>query len=275
MPYHPRVPSPTEIAASRPSAPPRIVVTLQAPERAADPDLARRKNARYLDELAAAGGAAMPLDETSDAATRRAAFEAMQGLLLTGGADLQPDRYGQAVDGTREIEPGRDELEATAFAAARERGLPVLGICRGFQAINVFMGGQLLQHVEEHVSPPYLSGPARRHPLLLRPATRLARILRPSDPNGGVLSVNTYHHQAVRREDLAPGLVEAGFSRSPAGDLVEAFEAVDRDAFIVGVQCHPERIESTPAEFARLWRVFVDACHGAARAQPATSRRAP
>lgn len=252
---------------------PRIVVTVQAPRRAADPELARRKNARYLEELAAAGGDGLALDETSSAASRGAAFGAMAGLLLTGGADLHPGRYGQPEEGSRNVEPGRDELEAAAFAAARERGVPVLGICRGFQAINVFMGGRLIQHVDDHASPAYLSGPARRHPLLLRPATRLARILRPTDPNGGVLSVNTYHHQAVRREDLAPGLVEAGFSRSPAGELVEAFEAADRDAFIVGVQCHPERTESTPPEFARLWRVFVDACRGAVQPREAEARR--
>lgn len=259
--------------APRSASAPRIVVTVQAPQHAADPDLARRKNARYLEELAAAGGEGLTLDETSTVAARRAAFEAMDGLLLTGGADLHPDRYGQPENGSREVEPGRDELEADAFVAARERGVPVLGICRGFQAINVFMGGSLLQHVDDHGSPAYLSGPARRHPLLLRPATRIARILRPSDPNGGVLSVNTYHHQAVRREDLAPGLVEAGFSRSPAGELVEAFEAEDRDAFIVGVQCHPERTESTPPEFARLWRVFVDACRGAVQPRAAERRR--
>ncbi len=251
---------------ARPADPaPRIVVIVQAPDRAADPELARHKNARYLNQLTAAGGAVLVLDETAPRREREAAFAEMEGLLLTGGADLDPARYGQQLKGAREIEPRRDELEAAAFDAARQRGVPVLGICRGFQAINVFMGGQLAQHLEGHASPAYLSGPANHHPLFLRPATRVARILRPSDPNGGVLSVNTYHHQGVRAEDLAPGLIVAGTSRSPAGELVEAFEAESRDDFIVGVQCHPERTESTPTEFARLWRVFVDACRGALR----------
>ncbi|MGZ3587996.1 MAG: gamma-glutamyl-gamma-aminobutyrate hydrolase family protein [Candidatus Limnocylindrales bacterium] len=253
---------------------PRIVVTIQAPAHAPDPDLARRKNARYFEELAAAGGEAVALDEDSSTAEREAAFGAMEGLLLTGGADVDPARYGAPAEGSRDTQPGRDALEAAAFGAARERGVPILGICRGFQAINVFMGGRLVQHLEGHGSPPYPSGPARRHPLHLRPATRLARILRPSDPNGGVLSVNTYHHQAVRREDLAPGLIVAGLSQSSLGELVEAFEAEERDAFIVGVQCHPERVESTPPEFGRLWRVFVDAASGAVRPTgPAGERR--
>ena len=92
----------------------------------------------------------MPLDATASAAEREAAFAAMDGLLLSGGADIDPARYGQAIDGAREIEPDRDALEAAAWAAAEARGVPVLGICRGLQAMNVFAGGRLRQHVDGH-----------------------------------------------------------------------------------------------------------------------------
>jgi gamma-glutamyl-gamma-aminobutyrate hydrolase PuuD len=78
---------------------------------------------------------------------------------------------------------------------------------------------------------------------------------------GGVLVVNSYHHQAVRASDLAPAFVPAGFSPSPAGDLVEAFEAAS-GPFRMAVQCHPERGESTPRAFERLFAFFVDACRG-------------
>lgn len=243
---------------------PRVVVTLQAPTVAADPELARRKNARYLEALERAGATAQVLDETSSPADRATAFADMAGLLLTGGADIDPARYGEPIDGSVALEPERDELEWAAWQAAMARRLPILGICRGFQAINVFAGGRLVQHLDGHGSPGYLAGPANRHPLRLVPASRLARILRPTAPRG-VLSVNTYHHQGVRPADLAPGLTLAAVSPSPDGELVEAFESTDPDRFVMGVQCHPERTESTPPELERLWNVFVDACRGSVR----------
>jgi putative glutamine amidotransferase len=92
------------------------------------------------------------------------------------------------------------------------------------------------------------------------PGTRLARILSPARVVGAT-EVNSYHHQAVRAADLAPGLVANAWAASPAGDLVEGLEAGD-GRFLFGIQCHPERQESTPPEFERLWSVFIDACRG-------------
>ncbi len=106
-------------------------------------------------------------------------------------------------------------------------------------------------------------GPAKIHPLRVAPGTRLARILFPTNAGGGVLRVNSYHHQAVRPSDLAPGLVANAWASSPAGDLIEGLEAAD-GRFVFGVQCHPERTESTPPAFERLFSVFVDAARGPA-----------
>ncbi len=164
------------------------------------------------------------------------------------------------------MEPERDELEAAAWAVAESRELPVLGICRGFQAMNVFAGGRLLQHIEGHAGAGWGHGPAHTHPLRLVPGTRLARILSPANAGGSVLTVNSYHHQAVRPADLAPRFAASGLSPSPVGDLVEGFESTG-GPFRMAVQCHPERQESTPAAFERLFAFFVDACRG-----PATSR---
>ncbi len=100
------------------------------------------------------------------------------------------------------------------------------------------------------------------HPLRLAAGSRLARILRPTDPVSGVLTVNSSHHQGVRRANMAPGYFVAGTSPHPEGELVEALESADPNHVVIGVQCHPERTESTPREFARLWTVFVDACRG-------------
>jgi putative glutamine amidotransferase len=243
---------------------PRIVVTVAAPAAQSDPDLQDRKNRLYADSVARHGAEPLLLHSAASEDERTAAFASMHGLLLAGGADVHPARYGHAVAGSTGIEPDRDELEARAWAAADARRLPVLGICRGFQVINVMLGGTLLQHVEGHAGPGYGSGPAKQHPLRLVPGSRLARILFPTNVRGGVLPVNTYHHQAVRASDLAPGLLASAWASSGAGDLVEGFESTD-GRFVMGVQCHPERTESTPEAFERLFAFFVDACRGPAR----------
>jgi putative glutamine amidotransferase len=239
---------------------PTIVVTLAVAARQAEPDLAERKNQLYLDAITRHGGQPIALDATATLATRREALAAMDGLLMSGGVDVDPARYGQTSRGSVDVEPDRDELEAEAWAAAGARDVPVVGVCRGFQAINIFSGGGLLQDVAGHRGPAWGHGPAKTHPLRLVPGTRLARILSPAKVVGAT-EVNSYHHQAVRAADLAPGLVANAWAASPAGDLVEGLEAGD-GRFLFGVQCHPERQESTPPEFERLWSVFIDACRG-------------
>jgi putative glutamine amidotransferase len=240
---------------------PRIVITVADPGRQPEAEIARRKNALYAEAVRDHGGEPIVLDAASTEPERRAAFEAMAGLLLSGGADIDPARYGRPNQGSVNLEPERDALEAEAYAAAASRGVPILGVCRGFQAINVFAGGTLLQDVGGHVGAGWGHGPAQEHALRLVPGSRLARILSPTNPRAGATTVNSYHHQAIRPTDLAPGLVANAWATSPEGELVEGFEAVD-GRFLLGVQCHPERKESTPDSFERLWRFFVDACRG-------------
>lgn len=250
------------MTASRPVTP-RIVVTVAVPARQSEPAIAEAKNRLYAESMARHGAEPLVLDATSTAAERRAAFDAMDGLLLTGGADIDPARYGRAPAGAVDTEPERDELEAAAWAAADARSLPVLGICRGLQAINVFSGGSLVQDLDGHRSTPWGHGPATTHPLRIVPGTRLARILFPSKAPS-VLPVNTYHHQGVTERELAPGLVPNAWATSPVGDLVEGFETRG-GRFIAAIQCHPERTESTPDAFERLFAFFVDACRGPRR----------
>jgi putative glutamine amidotransferase len=242
---------------------PKIVVTVAVPSRQPDPGIAARRNALYAAAIARHGGEAVVLEATTESARRAEAIASMDGLLISGGADLHPERYGQPSRGSTTMEPDRDALEHEAWTAAQAKGLPVLGVCRGFQAINAFSGGTLLQHVDGHQGPRWGQGPALIHPLRVSPGTRLARILFPTNARGGVVRVNSYHHQAVRAFDLAPGLVASAWASSPAGDLVEGLEAAD-GRFVFGVQCHPERTESTPPAFERLFGVFVDAARGPA-----------
>jgi putative glutamine amidotransferase len=250
----------------RPS--PRILVTVASPSAQADPELAEDKNRLYADAIRRHGGEPIVLDATASGDDRRGAFEAMTGLLLSGGADIDPARYDSPNRGSVSMEPARDELEAAAFAAAEERGLPVLGICRGFQALNVFLGGRLLQDVPKHAGAGWGKGPALTHPLRVAPGTRLARILFPTNVGGGVVEVNSFHHQAVRREDLAPALVPNATASSSVGELVEGVETRS-GRFVLGIQCHPERLESTPEAFERVFGVFVDACRGSVAARSA------
>ena len=122
-----------------------------------------------------------------------------------------------------------------------------------------------MQHVDGHAGPGVGHGAALTHPLRLAPGTRLARILSPANVGGGVLTVNSYHHQGVRPRGPRARVRAGGVVAEPAGELVEAFEAAS-GPFRMAVQCHPERTESTPQAFDRLFAFFVDACRGPAAA---------
>ncbi|MCU0484391.1 MAG: gamma-glutamyl-gamma-aminobutyrate hydrolase family protein [Chloroflexi bacterium] len=155
----------------RPRRAPRIVVTVA--DAAADPDPALRasRNALYADGVLRHGGMPLLLSVATPPDERVALLAVMDGLLLSGGADLDPATYGRLAAGARAAAPGRDELERAAWGAAEARGVPVLGICRGLQAMNVFAGGVLLQHVDGHAGPALGEGPALVHPLQLVPST--------------------------------------------------------------------------------------------------------
>lgn len=235
---------------------PRILVTVHGPDQAAMELPTWRKFSRYADAIREAGGDPLLIDPEASAAKRADAFAGMDGLLLPGGADLDPALYGQPPDPRTQVEPGRDELEQGAWEAALARELPVLGVCRGMQAINVFSGGALIQHVEGHDSPTWPSAQATPHPVRVVAGSRFAAILG-LDPGDELIEVNSYHHQALRPDQLGSGLSVSGTTEE--GALVEAFEASDPDAWIFGVQNHPERTEFTPPAFARLWQAFVAA----------------
>jgi len=246
-----------------PSGPPRIVITVSDPSTRADPALAARKLQNYTEAVARHGAEAILLNPGLPPAARTDALATMDGLLLAGGPDIDPGRYGRHRLPSDSVELDRDALEAEAWAAAAERALPVVGVCRGLQAINVFSGGTLIQHLDGHSGPAWGRGPAATHPLRVEPGTRLARILFPTNVRGGVVQVNSYHHQAVGLADLAPGLVPSARAASRAGELIEGLETRD-GRFVLGVQCHPERTDSTPKSFERLFAFFVDAARGPA-----------
>lgn len=235
---------------------PRIVITVADPLAQPEPSIALQKNALYADAMLRHGADPVVLDASAYVAKRASAFDSMDGLLLSGGADLDPGLYGEAVAGARDVEPDRDALEAEAWAAAIARSVPILGLCRGLQAINVFSGGTLLQHVDGHLGAGWGHGPAATHPLRVAPGSVLGGLV------GEALEVNSYHHQGIRATDLAPGLVATAWADSSVGPLIEGVEGDGSDGrFLIGVQCHPERTDSTPDAFERLFAAFIEAAH--------------
>ena len=127
-----------------PSGAPRIVITVSDPTTLADPALALRKQQNYTEAVARQGAQAIIVHPALPTAAISEAFATMDGLLLAGGPDIDPGRYGRRRLPSDSVEEDRDALEAEAWAAAAERALPVVGVCSGLQAINVFSGGTLI-----------------------------------------------------------------------------------------------------------------------------------
>ena len=174
------------------------------------------------------------------------------GLLLTGGTDVDPARYGQAaLPETQQPDPERDAAEAALIEEALARDVPVLAICRGMQILNVFLGGSLIQHLPgaaRHVRRTEDKGlPA--HSVVIEPRTLLARIAK-----GDSWEVNSRHHQAVDR--LGSGLRVC--ARDAEDGTIEAVELPER-RFVLAVQWHPENQAVADAGQRGLFQSFAEA----------------
>jgi putative glutamine amidotransferase len=179
------------------------------------------------------------------------------GVVLGGGTDVDPARYGQvtAPDANVEVDLDRDATDFATFEAARCEDIPVLGICRGMQLVNVALGGTLHQDIANERPSEIVHDVAGQHPerrdhkVEVRKRTRLSKIAQAPE-----IDVNSRHHQAIAR--LAPGLEIT--ATSPDG-LIEAVET-GPDRWLVAVQWHPENLVGDPgserifAEFARAVR---------------------
>jgi gamma-glutamyl-gamma-aminobutyrate hydrolase PuuD len=176
----------------------------------------------------------------------------VDGLCLAGGPDIAPARYGASDPDHLAKDPDleRDELEFAAVGAALRRDIPVLGICRGFQLINVALGGQLVLDVAHH-EPDDVDSVRLHHDVAIDARSKLA-----AASGRATLAVNSRHHQAVTSKELAPSL----HATASVGDLVEAFES-NEHRWVVGVQWHPERIgkdQGMSPEVEGVFDAFVE-----------------
>lgn len=214
-------------------------------------------NENYVRSVRAAGGLPLIVPVMEGKEEAAACLDSLDGLLLSGGGDLLPLRYGEeALPGLGLTSSSRDEWELDLVLAARERGLPLLGICRGHQLINVALGGSLYQDLRtqlpgslDHCPPEGQSMDELRHGVeILGPGSRLARAL-----GEGRVAVNSFHHQGLKR--LAGGLVATARS---ADGLVEGFEG-EGEAFLMGVQFHPETLSARYPAFLGIFSALVEA----------------
>lgn len=228
----------------------RIALTLG---RDADPEAND-----YVRSLVAAGvprSAIEIVTPLSPGSPRRGGFDA---LLLGGGVDVDPARYGTALlpDGNVEVDAERDEIDFSLLEEALRAKRPVLGICRGLQVINVALGGTLVQdlgierpsevvHQNEDEVKTRLD-----HRVTISPGTRLASIAGKDE-----LAVNSRHHQAIAR--LAPGLAVSATAEDGVPEAVES----SRDGWLMAVQWHPENLAADPVS-RDLFAEFVKAARG-------------
>ncbi len=211
----------------------------------------------YVRSVERAGGVPIVL-APSGAALHPSLVDRLDGLLLTGGLDIDPSAYGEAPHPSlSHTSKERDEFEFLLIEGALRRGLPLLGICRGLQSLNVALGGSLLQDIPSLVGVQVSHDDPERprhdiaHAVTVQAGTRLHEIL-----GAERVDVNSFHHQAPKR--LADGLIVT----ATADDGV--IEGVERPgaAFVLGVQWHPEAFWNHGANFAPLFAAFVGAACG-------------
>jgi putative glutamine amidotransferase len=221
------------------------------------PSVGHRKT--YVDAVVRAGGVPLLIPPIDDLEALRAIYDQIDGLLLSGGGDIQSTYYGEEPHPKLGmVDPARDQMELPLARWAVAGGKPVLGICRGIQVLNVAMGGTLYQDIPsqlESVLQHDLSYAKQdwtffAHDLRLDAGSHLAEMFGTT-----LLPTNSLHHQSLK--DVATGLRAVGWA--PDG-VVEAVEG-SNGHFLIGVQCHPEALQAVAdPRWQALFQRFVESC---------------
>lgn len=192
-------------------------------------------NTAYVQSVILSGGIPYMIPVTDNVEVLRQIVSQLDGIVLTGGEDIQPDYYGDTPDDKlEEVSPARDTFDLMVLKMATDRNIPILGICRGLQLMNVAFGGTLYQDLPtQHPSAinhrQKESGTIPTHPVSIIKGSKLAEIT-----GQEMLQVNTFHHQAIRK--LAPGFKVTAWAPDSVVEAIEAYPVRQ----ILGVQFHPE-----------------------------------
>jgi len=191
----------------------------------------------YIGQVTEAGGVPVLLPPVPGIAR---ALGRLDGLILTGGGDLDPAGYGAEPDPrTSRVHPERDQAELELLAAALADGLPILGICRGMQLINVARGGTLDQDLAPDAGHRPAPGTFGSHPVRIAAGSQLTAILQPDGGHAELtLNVPTAHHQGISR--LGDGLVPVAWAQDGLIEAVELPPGPGQHPFMLAVQWHPE-----------------------------------
>ncbi len=229
-----------------------MIVAITSPARITHTAPMGKLNAAYVEALHGAGltlRVIPPLDDPAEAAER---LSGVTALVLTGGVDVDPARYGATPHpATHAAYPARDATEIALVAAAREAALPTLAICRGMQILNVALGGTLVQDIASERPGALVHAAAanrdqRTHRVTVDGDSRLATVIGATD-----IAVNSFHHQALDR--VAP---ELHVVATAPDSLIEGVETAPDDPWwVLGVQWHPEELVQDPEPWDR--RLFA------------------
>ena len=207
-------------------------------------------NQRYMDAVWYAGGLPVVLSYTTDEAKLAEYGVIFDGFLFSGGVDVNPVKYGEEkMFDSVEIDDARDDFEEALFKAVYPTGKPILGICRGIQSVNVWLGGTLYQHIDGHRQD--VPAEERTHLITVTEGSLFHKLCGKTE-----VMVNTFHHQAVK----TPAPVLTVDAVNPQGIVEVVHEEGHR--FLLGVQFHPEFYFSREDDdhSAAIFKAFIAAC---------------
>jgi putative glutamine amidotransferase len=248
---------------------PRIAIPVPHSER----DYAQRALAQYEDAIRQAGGEPVPIPLDWSNQQIAQAAKRCDGILLPGSkADIDPEKYGAAARDprTEPSDPARDNVDELLLQDAFNMRKPILGVCYGLQALNVWRTGTLVQHIESEINHAAGRKVPRAHTVTIEHGSRLAGIVAPvkefatelcgdgqdEDPRKKILlAVNSSHHQAA--EVVGDGLRVV--ARSEQDQVIEALEGTAPDHFVLAVQWHPERSVADDEPSRAIFQAFVQA----------------
>jgi putative glutamine amidotransferase len=217
-----------------------------------------RADLDYVEGVAEAGGVPVVLPPVAGARAAEALLGGMDGLLLSGGSDLHPGYYGEEpLPELGVTVPERDAFEMALLEHALRRQIPILGICRGMQVLNVALGGTLYQDLPSQMDHMVLLGHRQEtpkwqptHEVEVDGGSKVAEILGTDE-----LKVNSYHHQAIK--ELASGLVTVAYASDGVIEAVESGDLSKR--WLIGVQWHAEAMRDAGPEHRNLFEAHVSA----------------